>query len=62
MKKIVQCIGSAIRLAWKILITGTALVSTLLFLGGLGMIFLLAGHQPKVEIEKESALVLAPHG
>ncbi|XCN73502.1 MAG: signal peptide peptidase SppA [Candidatus Electrothrix aestuarii] len=62
MKKILRCIGTIIRITWKILITGTALVSTLLFLCGLGMIFSLAGHQKEVHIENGSALVLAPFG
>ncbi len=62
MKKILQCIGSVIRFGWKVLITGTALVSTLLFLCGLGMLLFLFAHQPHVEIENGSALVLAPHG
>ena len=37
-------------------------MSTIFFLCGLGMILLLFAHQPKVEIENDSALVLAPHG
>lgn len=62
MKKILRCIGSAIRISWKILITGTALVSTIFFLCSIGMLFFLVRHQPKVEIENNSALLLAPHG
>lgn len=62
MKKIVRCIGSVIRFGWKVLIAGTALVSTVFFLCGLGMLLFLFAHQPQVEIENGSALVLAPHG
>ncbi|MCI5139347.1 MAG: hypothetical protein D3922_13265, partial [Candidatus Electrothrix sp. AR1] len=62
MKKILRCIGSVIRFGWKVLITGTALVSTVFFLCGLGMILFLFAHQPQVEIENGSALFLAPHG
>ena len=62
MKKILHCIASAVRIIWKILLTGTALVSIMLFLSSLGMLFFLAGQQPKVEIENNSALILAPHG
>jgi len=62
LKKILRCIGSIIRFGWKVLITGTALVSTVFFLCGLGMLLFLFGHQPQVEIENGSALLLAPHG
>jgi protease-4 len=62
LKKILRCIGAVIRFGWKVLITGTALVSTLFFLCGLGMLLFLFAHQPQVEIENGSALVLAPHG
>ncbi|WLE95355.1 MAG: signal peptide peptidase SppA [Candidatus Electrothrix communis] len=62
MKKILRCIGSVIRFGWKVLITGTALISTILFLAGFGMVLLLFAQQPEVEIENGSALVLAPHG
>ncbi|MCI5125895.1 MAG: hypothetical protein D3925_15845, partial [Candidatus Electrothrix sp. AR5] len=62
MKKILRCIGSAIRFGWKVLITGTALLSTVFFLCGFGVILFLFAHQPQVEIENGSALILAPHG
>ncbi|CAK8725417.1 Signal peptide peptidase SppA [Candidatus Electrothrix laxa] len=62
MKKILRCIGSAFLFCWKVLITGTALISTILFLAGFGMVLLLFAQQPEVEIENGSALVLAPHG
>ncbi|MCI5219577.1 MAG: hypothetical protein D3914_10420, partial [Candidatus Electrothrix sp. LOE2] len=62
MKKLLRCIGSVIRFCWKVLITGTALVSTIFFLGGIGLVFSLFARQPAVEIENGSALVLAPHG
>ena len=44
------------------LITGAALITITFFLCGLGAVFLFTGHQPTVEIEHGSALVLAPHG
>lgn len=62
MKKILQCIAAALRFGWKVLITGTALISTAFFLCGLGMILFLFAYQPQVEIENGSALVLALHG
>jgi protease-4 len=62
LKKLLRCIGSVIRFCWKVLITGTALVSTIFFLGGIGLVFSLFARQPAVEIENGSALVLAPHG
>ena len=62
MKKILHCTGSVVRCVWKVLITGTALVSTFFFLCSLGLLFFLFTRQPHVEIEDGSALVLAPHG
>ncbi|MCI5165322.1 MAG: signal peptide peptidase SppA [Candidatus Electrothrix sp. GM3_4] len=62
LKKILRCIASVIRFSWKVLITGTALVSTILFLAGFGIVLLLFAQHSEVEIENGSALVLAPHG
>ncbi len=62
MKKTLRCIGTAIHFAWKLLITGTALISIMLFLASFGMVLHFVAQQEQVEIEHGSALVLAPYG
>ena len=62
MKKILRCIGSIISCTWKVLVTGTALISITLFFASCAMIFHLFAQPDRVQIEHGSALVLAPQG
>ncbi|MCW5213191.1 signal peptide peptidase SppA [Desulfobulbus sp. TB] len=62
MKKILRCIGSIISCTWKVLVTGTALISITLFFVSCGMIFHLFAQPDRAQIEHGSALVLAPQG
>ncbi|MCI5224205.1 MAG: signal peptide peptidase SppA, partial [Candidatus Electrothrix sp. AR4] len=62
MKKILRITGSVILWTWRILATGTALVSTFFMLFSIGMLLFLLGRQADVKIADDSALVLAPYG
>ncbi len=55
--------GSVFLCVWKILTTGTALISGLFMLSGIGiLLFILLGRQAPIEVADGSALVLAPYG
>jgi protease-4 len=62
LKKILRITGSIFLWTWRILATGTALVSTFFMLFTIGMVLVLLGQQSDVKIPDGSALVLAPYG
>ena len=62
MKKIFSLFSLTFQWTWKILRTGTAIVSSLLLFSTIGLFLFLLLHQSTIEIPDGSALVLAPRG